>query len=70
MANGVEETNSDHEDTEGAGDAMATLDRHARAPVGFVAASTGPEGGNQPVSAEQRAAEAVNPDAIDIDDND
>ncbi|PKX97474.1 mRNA splicing protein SYF1 [Aspergillus novofumigatus IBT 16806] len=35
-------------------DAMAALERQARAPVGFVAASTGPEGGNH---------------AIDLDDD-
>ena len=29
-------------------DAMASLERQARAPVGFVAASAGPEGGNRP----------------------
>ena len=27
---------------------MAALERQARAPVGFVAASAGPEGGNRP----------------------
>lgn len=43
-------------------DAMATLEREARAPVGFVAASTGPQGGNiAPVTA------AANPDEIDVD---
>jgi pre-mRNA-splicing factor SYF1 len=44
-------------------DAMAALEQ-ARAPVGFVAASTGPQGGNinpPPV------AVAANPDAIDVD---
>lgn len=46
-------------------DAMAALEREARAPVGFVAASTGP--------AQAKAAAAVepavvaNPDAIDVD---
>lgn len=52
-------------------DAMAALERQARAPVGFVAASTGPEGGNRPKPAgEAPAAAAANPDAIDIDDMD
>lgn len=53
-------------------DAMAALERQARAPVGFVAASTGPEGGNrpeqQPVGAGGAVAAPVNPDAIDLDD--
>lgn len=60
-------------------DAMAALERQARAPVGFVAASSGPEGGNrpppEPKQAEKPAAAvtvAANPDAInvDIDDED
>ncbi|KAN0096627.1 TPR-like protein [Hyaloscypha variabilis] len=45
-------------------DAMAALDREARAPVGFVAASTGPQGGNVPKAPVPVAA---NPDAIDVD---
>lgn len=51
-------------------DAMAALERQARAPVGFVAASTGPEGGNRlpPVGQEQPVAPA-NPDAIDLDED-
>ena len=56
-------------------DAMAALERQARAPVGFVAASTGPEGGNrQPrqVDAEDTAkvGVAANPDAIEVDIDD
>ena len=44
---------------------MAALERQARAPVGFVAASSGPEGGNrQP--AEQPTVPA-NPDALDVE---
>ncbi|KAL2821609.1 pre-mRNA-splicing factor syf1 [Aspergillus granulosus] len=52
-------------------DAMAALERQARAPIGFVAASTGPEGGNRPPPAGQAPAAAapVNPDAIDLDDD-
>lgn len=52
--------------------AMAALERQARAPVGFVAASTGPEGGNRPKPASEAAAAAAtaNPDAIDLDDMD
>lgn len=52
---------------EDAGDAMANLERQARAPVGFVAASTGPQGGNIPHEAGPKTAD--NPDAIDLDDD-
>jgi pre-mRNA-splicing factor SYF1 len=41
---------------------MAALERQARAPAGFVAASTGPEG----AKSEGPVVEA-NPDAIDVD---
>jgi len=41
-------------------DAMAALEREARAPQGFVPASTGPQGGTEVLV-------AVNPDAIDVD---
>ncbi|KAL4887477.1 hypothetical protein BJY04DRAFT_3088 [Aspergillus karnatakaensis] len=53
-------------------DAMAALERQARAPIGFVAASSGPEGGNRPPPAGQvpEPAVPVNPDAIDLDDED
>ncbi|KAF1810490.1 TPR-like protein [Eremomyces bilateralis CBS 781.70] len=50
-----------------AADAMAALERQARAPVGFVAASTGAEGGNQPTAAD--APVEANPDAIDLDED-
>ncbi|KAL4732500.1 pre-mRNA-splicing factor syf1 [Fusarium chlamydosporum] len=43
-------------------DAMAALERQSRAPQGFVAASTGPVGGNPAT-----AAVPSNPDAIEID---
>ena len=44
---------------------MAALERQARAPAGFVAASTGPQGGNiQPTE-----KVAANPDAINLDDD-
>ena len=46
-------------------DAMAALERQARAPAGFVAASTGLKGNIAP--SEEKAA---NPDAIDLDDDD
>lgn len=45
-------------------DAMAALERQARAPAGFVAASSGLKGNIAP--AEENAA---NPDAIDLDDD-
>jgi pre-mRNA-splicing factor SYF1 len=66
QANGATEVNGD--DTDGA-DAMIALERQARAPVGFVPASTGPQNGSKPV---QAPAPAANPDAIevDIDDDD
>ena len=46
-------------------DAMAALERQAKAPLGFVAASTGPQGGN--IKPDESAA--ANPDAIDLDDD-
>ncbi|KAI9053159.1 hypothetical protein LZ554_003425 [Drepanopeziza brunnea f. sp. 'monogermtubi'] len=46
-------------------DAMAALEREARAPVGFVAASTGPQVGN--ISNGDAPVVAANPDAIDVD---
>lgn len=51
---------------------MAALERQARAPVGFVAASTGPEGGDRHPPASQTSAQPanVNPDAIDLNDED
>ncbi|KAJ5227011.1 Pre-mRNA-splicing factor syf1, partial [Penicillium citrinum] len=51
-------------------DAMAAIERQARAPVGFVAASSGPEGGNRPPPAGEAPSSApANPDAIDLDDD-
>ena len=63
-------TNGEAEDEDGEmqdadADAMAALERQARAPVGFVAASSGPEGGNRP-STEQTVV-ATNPDALNIE---
>ena len=58
------------EENSGGGDAMAALERQARAPSGFVAASTGPEGGNIPGSDSSKpgaAVATVNPDALDVD---
>ena len=51
-------------------DAMAALERQARAPVGFVAASAGPEGGNRPKAQDSEAGNGVKNDAeIDLDDD-
>jgi len=52
-------------DEDGHADAMAALEREARAPVGFVPASTGPQGGTV-----KHDVVAANPDAIEIDDMD
>jgi pre-mRNA-splicing factor SYF1 len=59
------------EDGDGDGDAevanaMELLERQARAPVGFVAASEGPKGSLAPPA----VVEVANPDAIDLDDMD
>jgi pre-mRNA-splicing factor SYF1 len=52
-------------------DAMAALDQQARAPVGFVAASSGPEGGNRPPpNGEAAPAVQNNPDTLDVDVDD
>jgi len=44
---------------------MEALEREARAPAGFVAASTGPQAGS--VKKVEELPTAVNPDAIDLD---
>ena len=59
--------NGDDDEDSHQADAMAALERQARAPQGFVAASSGPEGGNRPQAA--AADVAANPDAIDVDDD-
>ncbi|KAF2148919.1 pre-mRNA-splicing factor syf1 [Myriangium duriaei CBS 260.36] len=53
-------------------DAMAALERQARAPVGFVAATTGVEGGSYkpPGLVEAKGGASINPDAIEMDDDD
>ncbi|EEP80404.1 pre-mRNA splicing factor syf-1 [Uncinocarpus reesii 1704] len=56
------------EEPEERADAMAALERHAKAPAGFVPASTGPEGGNREL-ANGDEAPAANPDAIDLDED-
>lgn len=65
-------TNGNGDASQQKADAMAALERQARAPQGFVAASTGPEGGNRapPAGQEENVAPAANPDAIDMDDDD
>jgi pre-mRNA-splicing factor SYF1 len=50
-------------------DAMAALERQARAPVGFVAASTGPEGASKKPAEELPSPAAENPDSINLDDD-
>lgn len=68
-----QEANGDGEDEELSSekaDAMAQLERQARAPVGFVAASSGPEGGNRPspkAASDGPVAPVTNPDALDVD---
>lgn len=65
-------TNGDHADGDADGeaaDAMAAIERQARAPVGFVAASTGPVGG-QIQEPPKPAMAPVNPDTLEIDDDD
>ena len=66
-ANGTNGTNGTEDGTV---DAMGALERQARAPVGFVAASTGPEGGNikPPQQPASKPAVVENSDAIDIDE--
>jgi pre-mRNA-splicing factor SYF1 len=71
-ASNAADANGDGGEEEGAetngADAMAALEQQARAPVGFVAASTGPEGGNRLGQQGQPATvEVKNPDAVDID---
>ncbi|KAF2102880.1 TPR-like protein [Rhizodiscina lignyota] len=48
--------------------AMAALERQARAPMGFVAASSGPVGGKR-IEPQAEASVPANPDAIDVDDD-
>ncbi len=64
VARGQQNGNGVHAD-DTSEDAMAALERQARAPAGFVAASTGLAGNIKPV--EETTA---NPDAIDLDDED
>ncbi|KAL5385715.1 pre-mRNA-splicing factor syf1 [Paraphaeosphaeria sporulosa] len=68
VARGQQNGNGEHVNGDAAEgeDAMAAFERQAKAPSGFVAASTGPQGGNIKSDA---AAPAANPDAIDLDDD-
>ena len=61
-----EDANAANDDNEGT-DAMEALERQARAPIGFVAASTGPQAGNLPP---QQPVVATNPDALEIEMDD
>ncbi|KAK4953475.1 pre-mRNA-splicing factor syf1 [Elasticomyces elasticus] len=68
--NGNGDANGDlNANAEAKADAMAALERQARAPMGFVAASTGPEGGNRKAAADMSQTMASNPDAIDVDED-
>lgn len=61
-------TGGEEDMDEDTADAMAQLERQARAPVGFVAASSGPEGGNRK-QVEEPHRETVNTDAVDLDED-
>jgi pre-mRNA-splicing factor SYF1 len=65
-------TSTTEEGAVGNGDAMAALERQARAPMGFVAASTGPEGGNikPPQGGAVQEVETKNEDEIDLGEED
>jgi pre-mRNA-splicing factor SYF1 len=71
-ANGGDE--DDEQEGGETADAMAALERQARAPVGFVAASSGPEGGNRKKGGDgqenDEPAMVVNEDAVEIDEDD
>ncbi|KAF2083391.1 pre-mRNA-splicing factor syf1 [Saccharata proteae CBS 121410] len=63
-------TAADGQPTDEAVDAMAALEREAKAPAGFVAASDGPQGSAvAPANSDAEAAAPANPDAIDVDDD-
>jgi pre-mRNA-splicing factor SYF1 len=66
LAKTRQQTDDDGDVDEEVVDAMERLERQARAPVGFVAATDGPKGGG--IAAPPPVA--VNPDAIDLDDMD
>ena len=70
VARGQQKTDpegADREEASEATDAMAALERQARVPQGFVAASTATEGGSE-AAAQAKAVEiATNPDALEIE---
>ncbi|EME40975.1 hypothetical protein DOTSEDRAFT_74506 [Dothistroma septosporum NZE10] len=70
---GADEDAMDAEDTgKEKADAMRNLERQARAPMGFVAASSGPEGGNRPkpkANGDAVQAKPANEDEIDLDED-
>lgn len=72
-ANGQDGEEGEDDDGETA-DAMKELERQARAPVGFVAASSGPEGGDRKRVVEgqenDEPVRVVNEDAVEIDEDD
>ena len=67
LARSQQRQEDEHGDTENGEsvpvDAMAVLERQARAPQGFVAASGGPEGGSIP----HASTAIVNPDVLDVE---
>jgi pre-mRNA-splicing factor SYF1 len=68
LARSQQQANTDdvNDDGEDRADAMASLERDARAPQGFVPASTGP----LPGGSVDKVLVAANPDTIDVDDMD
>jgi pre-mRNA-splicing factor SYF1 len=70
QANGIGEANGDDTAENDGADAMAALERQARAPVGFVPASTSHKNGDPRVKSPQPSATVANPDAIEVDVDD
>ncbi|KAK4544935.1 pre-mRNA-splicing factor syf1 [Oleoguttula mirabilis] len=69
-ADGEMEVDGEEEEVGGQkADAMAALERQARAPMGFVAASSGPEGGDRKKVPEEGGGEVRNEAEIDIDED-
>ncbi|MCJ1250464.1 pre-mRNA-splicing factor syf1 [Trapelia coarctata] len=60
-----ENGDGDGEESSEKADAMAVLEHQARAPQGFVPASSGPQGGNMP--RKEAGPVEANPDALDIE---
>jgi pre-mRNA-splicing factor SYF1 len=70
QANGIGEANGEDTAENDGADAMAALERQARAPVGFVPASTSHQNGDPRVKSPQPSAPVANPDAIEVDVDD